>query len=143
MDLVLSTTSDWSQAINLIEEDDGGSHLIGLVKQQPQLPLRLSDPLAQTVGSLPHEEGHLPVLCAALTGEGSGEQGFSSAWWTIEQDTPWRLDGKLLEQLWVEEGEHDHLLQCIHMLLQSTNGLKSDPHVHLHWLHISQAGACL
>ena len=43
---------------------------------------------------------------------------------------------KLLEELWVQKGEHDHLLQCINVLLQSAHRLKCDPHVHLHWLHI-------
>ena len=40
-----------------------------LVKEKSQLSLRLSDPLAQTVGSLPHEERHLLASFRTLIGE--------------------------------------------------------------------------
>lgn len=107
VDLILSAGPHWSQAIDLIKEDDGRALQVGLVdaeretqlsrvmfmfvrilelhlvstgggghlfKEQPQLPLGLSDPLAEAVGSFPHEEGHLPVAMATLVGQRPGNQ---------------------------------------------------------------------
>jgi hypothetical protein len=81
MDLILLATSDGSEAcrqdkarnvissrlrtteerakrltIDLIEEDDTRLTRPRLFEQQPQLPLRFSNPLAQTIRSLSHEE---------------------------------------------------------------------------------------
>lgn len=39
VDVVLPAGANWSQAVNLIEEDDGGSHEVRLFKQQAELPL--------------------------------------------------------------------------------------------------------
>ena len=59
-----------------------------LVKEQPELAFRLSHPLAQAVGPLPHEEGHLPLPLAALVGQRSGHQSLPRTRGTVEQAAP-------------------------------------------------------
>ena len=55
------------------EREEGKEHYMNhkpyLVKEKSQLSLRLPDPLAQTVGSLPHEERHLLTSFRTLIGE--------------------------------------------------------------------------
>jgi hypothetical protein len=46
-----------------------GFALTHLVEEQAQLPFRLADPLAEAVGSFPHEERQLLVAMATLVGE--------------------------------------------------------------------------
>lgn len=58
MDLILLLAADRSQAIDFIEKNDGWLHAFGLFKQQPQLTLCLTHPLAQAVRSFAHEERH-------------------------------------------------------------------------------------
>lgn len=89
MDLVLLGGAHGRQAVDLVEEDDGGLAAPRLLEQEPavemgtrgfrceavvpfhcgvdamqrdvpQLPLRLADPLAQAVRALAHEEGDVP-----------------------------------------------------------------------------------
>ena len=59
-----------------------------LIEKDPELPLRLSNPLAETVRSLPHEESHLPLLGRALGGEGAGQQGLARSRRAVEQHAP-------------------------------------------------------
>lgn len=58
-----------------------------LLEQKPQLALRLAHPLAEAVGSLPHEERHLPVAGAALVGQRSGDQRLPRPRRTVKQTT--------------------------------------------------------
>lgn len=58
-----------------------------LLEQKPQLALRLAHPLAEAVGSLPHEERHLPVAAAALVGQRSGDQRLPRPRRTVKQTT--------------------------------------------------------
>lgn len=58
-----------------------------LLKQQPELPFRLAHPLAEAVGSLPHEEGHLPVAAAALVGQRPGHQRLPRPRGAVEKTT--------------------------------------------------------
>lgn len=58
-----------------------------LFEQQPQLPLRLAHPLAEAVGSLPHEERHFPVAVAALVGQRPGDQRLPRPGRTVKQTT--------------------------------------------------------
>ena len=66
MYLVLTGGADGGQAVYLIKEDDGGAHLIGLVKKQTQLAFALANPFAEAVRAFAHEEGDAPVPDAAL-----------------------------------------------------------------------------
>ena len=68
-----------SQAVNLIEEDDGGLAALCFCKQSSELPLRLPHPLGQNVCSLAHEEGHWPACPAGAGCQGSGHQGLACA----------------------------------------------------------------
>lgn len=58
-----------------------------LFKQQPQLPLRLAHPLAEDIGTLPHEEGYLPVAMATLVGQRPGSQRLPGPRRSIKQTT--------------------------------------------------------
>ena len=50
-----------------------------LVKEKSQLTFGLSDPLAQTVRPLAHEEGHLAFVAPALVGQRPRYQGLTCA----------------------------------------------------------------
>jgi hypothetical protein len=60
------TQAHRSEAINLVEEDDGRLRTTRFLKQKPQLSLGLSHPLRQNVSALAHEEGDLPACAAGL-----------------------------------------------------------------------------
>lgn len=62
MDLFLLAGTNWAKTINLVKKDDAWLPGLGLFKQQAQLSFSLTHPLAQTVGSLSHEKGHLLSL---------------------------------------------------------------------------------
>lgn len=64
-----------------------------LLEQKPQLALRLAHPLAEAVGSLPHEERHLPVAVAALVGQRSGDERLPRPRRTVKQTTS-ETDGR-------------------------------------------------
>ena len=42
----------WARTVDLVEEDDGGLALLGLLEQQAELPLALAHPLGQHVRAL-------------------------------------------------------------------------------------------
>ena len=56
-----------------------------LVKEQAQLAFWFADPLAEAVGSFPHEEGNLPVALATLVGKRPCYQGLSCPRRAVEQ----------------------------------------------------------
>jgi len=56
-----------------------------LVEEEAQLAFRFADPLAETVGSFPHEEGNLAVSLAALVGERPRHQRLPGSRGAVEQ----------------------------------------------------------
>ena len=132
--------SDFRLTIDLVEEDDTRLASSSLLEQQPQLTLGLSDPLAQTIGSLPHEERcrsqrqerkkrvserlasiqqrrerltDLGSTGAATSSESSGDERLSCSRRTVEKNTSRRGDLESEEELGVEERERDHLLELL------------------------------
>lgn len=59
MDLILLGGTRRRQSVDLIEEDNGRLIHARLLEEQTKLPLRLTDPFAQTVRAFPHEERNL------------------------------------------------------------------------------------
>lgn len=112
-----------------------------LVKEQSELSLRLSHPLAEAVCPLPHEEGDLLASLGALVGQCSGHQCLSAAWGAIEQHSTRGIDLEALKNLWVEERENDHLFQGSYVVLEATNGVKGDVTVNVHWIDVCKAGS--
>jgi hypothetical protein len=51
----------------------------GLFEEKAELALRFSDPFAQAIRTLPHEEGNVATALAAGGGKGPGHQGFARA----------------------------------------------------------------
>ena len=51
--------------VNLVEEDDGRPHLVGLIEEKSQLAFGFADPFRQTIGALAHEKRHAS-LCIIL-----------------------------------------------------------------------------
>ena len=49
-----------------------------LIEEESELSFGLPHPLAEAVGPLAHEEGHLFLPFAALVGQSPGHQGFAS-----------------------------------------------------------------
>ena len=87
-----------------------------LIEEQAEHALGLADPLAETVGSLAHKEGHVspglvsiirtytvpPVLfthIGALVGKGPGQKRLADPRRPVEQHTTRRLQTKALEDL--------------------------------------------
>lgn len=58
--------------------------VVYLVKKQPQLSLRFSDPFTEAVGSFPHKERHFSFSLTALVGQRSSYEGFPCAWRTVK-----------------------------------------------------------
>ena len=74
------SAAHWGEAINLIEEDDGGLLSLRLLKQQPQLALGFANPLGQDVCALAHEEGHLAPRPAGTSRQRSCNQRLPRPW---------------------------------------------------------------
>ena len=58
VDVVLAGGAHRGQTIDLVKENDGRLVALGLVEEQAQLLFRLSQPLAQHIGTLAHVKGH-------------------------------------------------------------------------------------
>lgn len=76
---LIRCVSHRGEAVDFVEEDDGGLRLLGLLEQQAQLALRLPHPLAEDVGALAHEEGHLLPRLAGVRRQGPGHQRLARA----------------------------------------------------------------
>ena len=108
MHLVLLRRPHGGQAVDLVEEDDGRSPLGGLVKERPELPLGLADPLGQDVAALPHEERDLaPSRAGRRGGQGPGDERLARARGPVEEDAAWGFGPQAGEELMVREREED------------------------------------
>lgn len=56
-------------AVDFVDEDDRRAALVRLLEKQTHLALRITEPFAQDVGALHHEEGNLLSVFAALVGQ--------------------------------------------------------------------------
>jgi len=79
VDLVLLAAPYGGQAVDFVEENDGGLASTGLLKEESELAFRFPDPLAEAVSPLAHEERDVLAALGARGGQGTGEEGLPSA----------------------------------------------------------------
>lgn len=99
-----------SNRIDLIDEDDGRTVLLGLLERLPQVALTLSGHLGHDLWSVDEEEEG-----SGFVGDGSSHEGLSSSRRSEHEDTSGRLDSDGLEELRVTEGKLDELSDLSHL----------------------------
>jgi len=76
--------SHWRNRWSRCKNNPSQSRKSNLIKQQPQLSFRFTDPLTQTVSTLPHKKCYFGFTAAALISQSSCHQSFSSTWTHIK-----------------------------------------------------------
>lgn len=112
-----------------------------LVKQQSQLPLGLSYPLAQTVCSFPHEESNLLPTFGALISKSPRHQGLPTPRRAVKKNPSWGADLETLKNFRVEKREDDHFLESTNVTFEATDGIKVNRLVNVHGVDVGQAGS--
>jgi hypothetical protein len=90
--------------VNLIDEDDGGAVLLGLLEGLAKVGLGLSGHLGHDLGTVDKEEEG-----AGLVGDSTSHQGLAGTGGSKHQDTARRLDADSLEELRVAERKLNEL----------------------------------
>ena len=96
------------ERLELVEEEDGGRRLAGLLEERVQLALRLADVHVEDVGDGDVEEGGL-----ALAGGGARQQRLAAARRAVEEDAAAGLLPEALEEAGLLEGEDDALADLL------------------------------
>src|ERR1041385_8031072 len=108
-------------AVDLVEEDDAGRALLGLLEDLAHGLLGLADPLRQDLGALDGEE-----VGAGLVGDGLGQQRLAGARGPVQEDAARRLDAHALEGHRVLQRPLDGLLELLLDVGQAADGLPGD-----------------
>jgi hypothetical protein len=116
LDLAVGLVSLRGDGVDLIDEDDGGRVLLGLLKGLAQVGLGLAGHLGHDLGAVDQEEEG-----ARLVGDGSSHERFSGARGAEHEDSAGRLDADGLEQLRVAQRKLDQLADLGHLLAAAAN----------------------
>mmetsp|Transcript_28442 Transcript_28442/g.80059 ORF Transcript_28442/g.80059 Transcript_28442/m.80059 type:complete len:454 (-) Transcript_28442:148-1509(-) len=101
----------WCNGIDLVDEDDGRSVLLGLLECLAEVGLTLTGHLGHDLRSIDEEkEG------ARLVGNGPRNEGLSASRWPVQEHTTWRFDSQGFEQGRVTQRELDHFTNLGHLL---------------------------
>lgn len=126
------------EGLHLVEEDDDGSALAGLLtstlEDQADLPLGLADVLVQELGTLDVEEealarglsGHLGDLLGQRVGDGLGDERLAASRRPVEQDALGRPQFVLLKQIGIEVRELDRVADGLDLAAETTDLLVAD-----------------
>ena len=57
----------------------------------------------------------------------------------MKEYAAWRRDTEAVEDLGVEQRQEDHLLERLHVALQSAHFAPVDTAINRHWLHVASA----
>ena len=122
------------QRVHLVEEDDDGHALLGLLprplEDQADLALGLADVLVEELGALDVEEVRRvalssPVFSATLlgqrVGDGLGDERLAATGRAVEQDALRRLQLVLGEQLGVQVRQLDRVLDLLDLLVEAAD----------------------
>merc|ERR1719352_223940 len=121
LNLTIGLLSLGSDGVELVNEDDGGRVLLGLLKSLPQVALALTSQLAHDLGTIDEEEEGTSLICNS-----PGHQGLTSARRAEEQDAPGRLHSDGLEELRVPEWKFHHLLEGGQLLPATSDVVVTD-----------------
>lgn len=102
--------------VDLINEDDGGRVLLGLLESLSQVGLRLTGHLGHDLGTVDQEEEG-----TGLIGDGSSHERLTGSGRTVKQDTTRGLDTDRLEELRVTQRKLNHLADLSHLFPAATN----------------------
>ena len=138
VNLVLLARAHRRKPVDLVEEDNARLRLFRLVEQEAQLPLRLTDPLGEAVGALAHEEADRLLGRRAARGERAGHKRLTRTRRSVEQDATRRRHTKSLEHLGVQKRQAHHLLELLHVLVQTAHLGEVRVHAHPERIHVRQ-----
>ena len=85
----------------------------------------LTNPFAHDIRALAHVERHLLITNQHARSKGTGDQGLTGTWGTMEEDTTGRGNLPLRVELWIEEWQKNHFLEFIDMIIQTTDAVES------------------
>eukprot|EP00898_Chlorokybus_atmophyticus_P005073 jgi/Chlat1/5567/Chrsp369S08998 len=107
--------------VDLINEDDCGRILLGLLKGFAQVAFALSGKLRHDLRSVDEEEE-----CAGLVGNCPCNESLARTGRAIQQNALWRLDANRLEQVWMPERQLDKLTDLCHLFPHTSNVIIAD-----------------
>src|SRR5690554_4136499 len=126
------------QGIHLVEEDDHGNALVGLLlgplEDQPDLTLGLADPLVQELRAFDVEEVATDIGAAGALGDGArqavgdrlGDEGLAASRRPVQEDTLGRHQAVVVEQFLVDEWQLDGIADRLDLVRQTTDLLVGD-----------------
>ena len=121
LDLAVGLVALGGDGVDLVDEDDGGGVLLGLLEGLAEVGLGLSGHLGHDLGSVDEEEEG-----AGLVGDGPGDEGLAGAGGSVQEDAAGGLDAKGLEEGGVAKGELDHLADLSHLLAAAADVVVPD-----------------
>ena len=84
--------------------------------------------------------GFTPLLRQALVSQNPVACKKSKLTWRpIEQNASWWSNLESVKDFWIQQRKDDHFLQLAQVLPQTTNGLKSDISIQIHWVDVCHA----
>mmetsp|Transcript_4031 Transcript_4031/g.11812 ORF Transcript_4031/g.11812 Transcript_4031/m.11812 type:complete len:432 (-) Transcript_4031:97-1392(-) len=116
LDFAVGLVALGSDRVDLVDEDDGGSILLGLLEGLAEVGLGLASHLGHDLRPVDEEEEG-----PSLIGHGAGDQSLARPRRPVQEDTAGGLDTESLEQSRVAQGQLDHLADLSHLPAASTN----------------------
>ena len=121
LDLAVGLVALGGDGVDLVDEDDGGGVLLGLLEGLAEVGLGLAGHLGHDLGSVDEEEEG-----PGLVGDGPGDEGLAGTGGSVQEDAAGGLDAEGLEEGGVAEGKLDHLADLGHLLAASADVVVSD-----------------
>jgi hypothetical protein len=125
LDLPVGLLSLGGDRVDLVDEDDGGGVLLGLLEGLSEVGLGLAGHLGHDFRPVDEEEEG-----PGFVGDGAGDQGLSRPRRPVQEDPAGRLDPERLEEGGVPERELDHFSDLRHLLAAAADVVVPDV-VHL------------
>lgn len=107
--------------VELVDEDDGGRVLLGLLERFPQVGLGLSGQLGHDFRAVDEEEES-----TGLVGDGPGHEGFAGVGGSVQEDASVRLHADGFEEGGVAQGKLHHLFDLGELLAAAANIVVAD-----------------
>src|SRR6266487_1256713 len=104
------------QGVQFVDEDDAGCASLGLLEDSAQPRFALAIEFIDDLGSVDDEKGRV-----GLRRYDAGDQCFTGAGRSVEQDSLGRLDAQAVKDGWIFQWQLDHLADALYLFAQSAD----------------------
>ena len=118
VDLVLAGGADGSEAVELVEKDNGRGSGGSGIKKSAELALGFAHPLGETVCALAHEKRDGGSRGRGCVGNRLGHERLSRPRWAVEEEARGRVDAERGKDVGVEKGEDNGLAEGLDVVIQ-------------------------